>query len=201
MSRAASLFTHALALAWLAACSALSPQADPTRYFVLIPRADPTDATGPVTQTLGLGPVQVPDDLDEGIVTRLADEEIAISDTERWGEPLREALTGVIRQNLATLLGPEPIVVYPWRPSAAPDLAVAVEIVHFERTTHGTVEAAARWSIKRRSATTPIVTSSCSIRGSFRGNDTRAAVAALSVAVAELSGRIAADVRSVTPSS
>jgi uncharacterized lipoprotein YmbA len=190
--------TASLSVAGLAACAALSPQADQTKYFVLAPRAAPDETPRPFGSTLGIGPVHVPDHLDESVVTRLADEEIDISDTERWGEPLRDSLPSVLRQNLASLLGAERILVYPWRPSAPPDLAVALELTRFERTTRGTIEVAARWSVQRGSATTPLINDSCSIRRSFQGRDTRAAVAALSLAVAEMSRRIAADVALVS---
>jgi len=77
----------ALAIAQLAAgCSALSRQADTTKYFVLTPLATseraPADA---FDLAVGVGPLTIPDHLDDYLVTRLADEEIAISDTDRWG--------------------------------------------------------------------------------------------------------------------
>jgi uncharacterized lipoprotein YmbA len=183
-------------LAGLAACSALSQQADKTQYFVLTPEVGPAESAR-VEPTIGIGPVTIPDHLDDRIVTRLSAEEVAISDHERWAEPLRDSLVAILRQEIGADLGTARIVAYPWRPSEAPDLAIAVELVHFERTTRGTVEVAARWTIGNGPGASPVVARSATIRRAFAGTDTRAAVAALSAGVAELSRQIAADVARV----
>jgi uncharacterized lipoprotein YmbA len=193
------LFSRLLAmasLAGLAACAALRPQADTTKYFVLRPEVSPEHAEIRAQQTLGIGPVTIPDHLDDRIVTRLSNEEIAISDSERWAEPLRDSLVALFRQEIGAQLGTDRILAYPWRPSEAPDLTVAVEVLHFERTTSGTVEVAARWTIGNGSAF-PLLARAVSIRRTFAGGETRAAVAAMSAGVAELSRQIAADVTRV----
>jgi uncharacterized lipoprotein YmbA len=161
-------------LVGLASCAALSQKADTTQYFVLTPL--PQRAQFRLETTMGIGPVTIPDHLEDRIVTRLSAEEIAISDSERWAEPLRDALSSTLRQELGALLGTDRIVAYPWQPSAAPNLAIAVELVHFERTTHGTVEVAARWTIGKGSAmgASPVFTRSAAIRRAFSGQDTRA---------------------------
>jgi uncharacterized protein len=183
-----------ISLAGVAACSALSQQADTTRYFVLRPEPAPKPAESRFAGTIGIGPVTIPDHLDDRLVTRLSNEEISISDDERWAEPLRESLVAVLRQDLGPLLGTDRFLVYPWRASEAPDLAISVDIVRFERTTRGTVEVAARWTIAPTTGASPMSARSASIRGTFAGTDARAAVAALNAGVAELSRQIAADV-------
>jgi uncharacterized lipoprotein YmbA len=183
-------------LAGLAACAALSPQADTTKYFVLRPELSLEHPEIRVEPTIGIGPVKIPDHLDDRIVTRLSEEEIVISDNERWAEPLRDSLVALFRQEIGAQLGTDRILTYPWRPSEAPDVVVAVELLHFERTTRGTVEIAARWTIGNGSAF-PLLARSVSIRQTFAGRETRAAVAAMSAGVAELSRQIAADVARV----
>ena len=127
----------ALTLVGLAGgCSALSPQPDRTRYFTLSPVAASERAPPPVghaERSLGIGPVTIPDQLEDGIVTRISSEEVAISDNDRWGQPLRDSLVTVLQQNLVRLLGTQHVVIYPWQPSSAPDLAVTLELLHFER--------------------------------------------------------------------
>jgi uncharacterized lipoprotein YmbA len=177
-------------------CSALSPQPDRTKYFTLSPVAASERApalVGPVERTLGIGPVTIPDQLEDGIVTRMSSEEVAISDNDRWGQPLRDSLVTVLRQNLVRLLGTQHVVIFPWQPSSAPDLAVSLELLHFERTTAGTVELSARWSVERGAGGPPLLINETSITRPYEGTDTRAAVAALSLALADLSRLIALD--------
>jgi len=182
----------------VAGCSALRAQPDTTRYFVLSSVA----TSGPAPSisfdhAVGIGPVNIPDHLERQIVTRLANEEIDISDTDRWGEALRDSLTRVIRQNLVVLLGTEQIRIYPWDPSSLPEVAVGIELLRFERTTNGTVELSARCSMARRPDGPPMWIRNISVTKRLGGPDTRAAVAALNRAVYDLSVQIAADVRRV----
>jgi uncharacterized lipoprotein YmbA len=192
-------FAATLALALLVtACSVLSPQADRTKYFVLKPLAVPErQPVGGFDRSVGLGPVSIPDHLDHQIVTRLADNELAVSDTDRWGEPLREGFTRTLRQNLVALLGTERVVIYPWDPAAAPDLAITIEVLQFERTTKGTAELAVRWTIELGSDRTPLMTQETHLSRAIEGEETRAAVAALNAGLVALSEQIAAAVRRV----
>ena len=186
-----------LALAAVATgCSALSAQPDRTRYFVLTPVAA-SDRPPPsrIETTVGVGPVRIPDSLDRYLVTRKANNEIAISDTDRWADPLRDALGRVLRDNLATLLGTERVVVFPWGSSTQPDVTVEIELLEFERSSGQTAEIKARWSIERGPGRVPVRTQETSEREPIAGTDAEAAAAALSVAIGRLSREIAAAVR------
>jgi uncharacterized protein len=180
-------------------CSALSAQPDMTRYFVLTPLAARGQEPSGFDRVVGIGPLKVPDYMEQQLVTRLASEEIAISDVERWSEPLDEALNAVLRQNLVVLLGTERIIAYPWDLSAPPDLAVTLNVLQMERTTTGTASFRVRWSIERGSDRHPLVIKETSVRKPIRGNGTRAAVAALSSAVNDFSRQVAAEVRRAPP--
>jgi uncharacterized lipoprotein YmbA len=196
MMRLVATMTAALAATQLTVgCAALSSQPDLTRYYVLRPIAVPQPISVGFDRSVGVGPVTVPDHLEDQLVTRLADEEVAISDTERWSEPLHDAVSGVLRQNLVLLLGTQRVKFYPWDPKAAPDLAVTLELMQFERTTRGTVDVKARWSIEQGSNRTPLLMNETSLSQIMPGTDSRAAVAALSAALNNLSQQIAMDVR------
>jgi uncharacterized lipoprotein YmbA len=186
-----------LGAALVSGCTALSAQEDRTRYFILKPLAVPErQPVSGFARSVGLGPFAIPDHLEAMLVTRLADNQITISDTDRWAEPLHEGLSTALRQDLIRLLGTERIVIYPWESSAQPDLAVRVEVLQFERTRRGTVELAARWSVERGSDRTPIVTEETRVSKPVRGTDSNAAAMALSSAVLVLSRNIAAAIRS-----
>jgi uncharacterized lipoprotein YmbA len=196
MMRLVSAMTSALSAAGLAlGCAALSSQPDLTRYYVLTPIAVPPAMSGGFDRSVGVGPVKVPDHLEDRLVTRLADEEVAISDTQRWSEPLHEAVRGVVRQDLIALLGTRRIVAFPWDPKAPPDLAVTLEIVQFERTSNGTADVKARWSIEQGSNRAPLLMKESSFSKPIVGTDSRAAVAALSAALNNLTQQIAMDIR------
>ena len=184
-------------------CSALSPQADRTRYFVLRPLAVPErqPVSGGTSYSIGIGPVVVPDHLEHGLVTRLSGDEITISDTDRWAEPLHELVSHALRQNLTALLHTERMRAYPWELSEAPDLAVTVEILHFERTARRTVDLAARWTIERGSDRTALATEETRVSKSLAAPGSGDAAAALSSALVVLSRNIAQALRRVPPKS
>jgi uncharacterized lipoprotein YmbA len=177
-------------VAALAGCAALKPQADRTQYFLLEPIAAPSrHPVAGFDRSVGVGPIVVPDHLAAALVTRVANNQIAISDTERWGEPLRDGFGTTLRQDLAVLLGSDRVVAFPWEAGAAPDLAVQVELRRFERT-GGAVELAARWSVVRGADRTPITVEETRLQRASSG-DARAAVGALSATVADLARQIA----------
>jgi uncharacterized lipoprotein YmbA len=182
--------------AFIGGCSAFSAQADPTRYFVLTPSSDREQrAVDRFEGSVGIGPVIVPDHLEDYLVTRLAYQEISISDTDRWNEPLHESLRRVLRQDLMTLLGTDRVVLYPWGPTATPDLALTVEVLHFERTANGMADVTARWAIERGADRAVLLSEETNIREPVDGSDSRDAAAALSKAVGRLSRYIAAEIR------
>jgi uncharacterized lipoprotein YmbA len=187
-----------LAAALATSCAALSAQSDRTQYFTLKPLAAPErQPVSGFTPSLGLGPFEIPDHLETMIVTRLADNQIVISDTDRWADPLTQGLSSVLRQDLIALLGTERVVLYPWDVGAAPDLAVRVEVLQFERSTRGTADLAARWTLERGKDRTPLQTIETRVTRPIHGTDTRAAAAALSSDVVVLSQNIAAAIRAV----
>ena len=200
MTRSLTAAVAACSLAaFMGGCSALSAQADATRYFVLTPSS--ASERKPIVgfdRSVGIGPVTVPDHLEDYLVTRLADQEIFISDTDRWGEPLHESLQHVLRQDLMTLLGTERIQLYPWGLSAPPDLAVALEVLHFQREVTGSAAVTVRWSIQRGSDRAPLLTEGDLDPRAHPGNDSRDAAAALSTALGMLSRQIAAEIRRVS---
>lgn len=148
--RAALLATWSITL--LAGCSFLSPRPDLTRYYVLTAVAS-ADSTPPAHSlshlAIGLGPVKLPDYLSHSeVVTRVAPNRVELSATDRWAEPLDESFRRVLARNLATALGTDQVMPFPWDPSVALDYKIEVTVEHFERDASGGTQLAASWSIR-----------------------------------------------------
>lgn len=179
------------ALLLTAAC--LGPREDTSAFFLLSPAPPPTDQA-PVPVVVGIGPVTIPGYLDRPqIVVRLSDNEVALSDTDRWAEPLGENVVRTLQEDLAALLPGSSYVAYPWYESAAPDYAVSLDVRRFEVDAGGAVVLEGTWRVMRGGA--EVGGRAVRITESANGPDRAASVAAQSRALAELSGDIAGAVR------
>jgi uncharacterized lipoprotein YmbA len=142
-----------LSIALAAGCSFLSPRTDPTKFYVLTATAG-ADSTTSVRNSashvaIGLGPVKLPDYLAHAeVVTRAAPNRLELSATDRWAEPLDESFRRVLARNLATLLGTDQVMPFPWDPSVALDYKIEVTVEHFERDASGGTQLAAGWIIR-----------------------------------------------------
>jgi len=174
-----------------AACSWLSPRPDRTRFYVLAavpPEVDPP----PVAQPLvGLGPIALPPYLERPqLVTRLAQNELRISEGEQWAEPLNRGFARVLARDVELALGPGSVVLFPWPRSAAPRWSVSIDVQRSERLAVGEVELTARWTLRDAKSGEVLVASDESIRDRMRDQSGEAAVAALSRALAALGQNI-----------
>jgi uncharacterized lipoprotein YmbA len=198
---ASALNSLAIASILLAGCgSVLAPQQDESRFFILTsaPADSVVRASSSAHQPLsiGLGPVQLPDYLQrKEIVTRAGPNRLAMSDTDRWAEPVGDNFRRVLATDLSTMLDGAAVVAYPWYSSARLDYKVEVEVSHFEPDTVGNTQLACRWRI-RDGATNKILRSQ---DGTFaepgKAALTADSVAALSADVGDLSKQIARAVR------
>lgn len=176
------------------AAACLGPRPDLSAFFLLSPAPAPT-GTAPAPVALGLGPVTLPGYLDRPeLVVRVSDNEIALSETDRWAEPLAENLVRTLEENLSSLLPGSTYVDYPWFESRAPDFALALDVLRFESDATGTAVLEAVWRLQREGAR--VGGARERIQEAASGPERAAAVAAQSRALAELSRRIAASVRS-----
>lgn len=187
----------AAALSWLilSACSALEPKADPSRFFTLAPKGQldqgrSRDSLQGSLPSIGIGPVNFPGYLDrEQIVTRASQNRLQIAENDRWGEPLAENFTRVLMENLAAQLPTSRFVRYPWRSTERPVYQLKIDVLRFEPHTSGNVELMARWIVSA-TASTQAFSNETHLTLPANGSSTEAAVAALSLALGELSEEI-----------
>jgi uncharacterized lipoprotein YmbA len=182
----------------LAACTILEPQPDTSRFFTLSAVAQSPDGVAPSSLAVGVGPVRVPAYLDRPeLATRVASSEVSFSPNERWAEPLSASLRRVLAENLATVLGTNEIVFFPWPAGTPVDWGVSLDVIRFERTKNGEVEVTARWAVREKG--TGRIRTARETRHTQQANGSGAAadVDAWNQAIAALSADIAAAIDSL----
>lgn len=184
-------------------CSPFSPRPDPSRFFTLTPLSQVEEiaaigGSNPAGISLGIGPISFPGYLDrQEIVTRVAQNQIGVSETDRWAEPLDENFVRVLAQNLSALLRAQRINAYPWPIDKKPNYQVEIEVLRFEPNAAGDIQLLARWAVRDTSKKNSIQYRDSRISYPARTKSTEASVAALSEALGALSREIADAVRAI----
>ena len=143
-------------LPWgVAACVSLTPQPDPSRFFVLTATV-PAPATRQAGMVLGVGPVTLPGYLRRTqVVTREGEAQVRISENDRWAEAFPAMATRVLTEDLVASLGAERGASYPWPRTLAPSPVVEVDFARFERDTSGAALLEASWRMRRGASSRP----------------------------------------------
>ena len=134
-------------------CSPLAPRPDYSQFFVLTPVSNvPAPALANVAAdqlTIGIGPIDFPDYLKRlEVVTRNGDNQLDISTTAFWGEPLDKDFARILAENLAGTLNTGDIEMYPWPRRTPVDYQIVVAVDRFETNASRQSVLDARWIIK-----------------------------------------------------
>ena len=198
------LAVGAAALVWLAigACS-FGPQADSSTFYVLTSldemKGESLGMTGS-SLAVGIGPVGFPAYLARnGLVTRISDNQVDISDVERWAEPLPESVTETLAENLSVLLGTERVYSTPWHSSVHLDYSIEMYVYRFERDTLGVVRFMSRWTLRDAETGDELVRRETTLEEPAGSTGTGAAVAAQSRVLAAFSREIADAILGLRP--
>jgi uncharacterized lipoprotein YmbA len=186
----------------IAGCSAiartvLAPQQDTSKFYVLTPTADPPSAPASLQSsagnfTLGLGPVRLPPYLDRPeVVTRTAPNQLDLSKTDRWGESLQNNFTSVLSRDLASQIGTQQIVLFPWYNTTHVDLVVQVEVYRFETDSQAIAQLSAKWTVLDSTGKNILYVAESNLTQPSKPGDRADAAAALSRTVADMSREIA----------
>jgi uncharacterized lipoprotein YmbA len=144
--------------------------------------------------------VKLPDYLAHAeVVTRVAPNRLELSATDRWAEPLDESFRRVLARNLATLLGNDQVMPFPWDPSVALDHKIEVTVEHFERDASGGTQLAASWIICDGHDNRVLLSGKANFAESASGG-MEGAAAALSADLNDLSKQIADAIRELNRS-
>lgn len=186
------------ALVLTATSCSLNPKQDPSQFYVLTAAVDASPGVIAATGSdliIGLGPVVFPGYLDRPqMVTRLSQNQVSLSEYERWAESLSANFTTVLARNLEGELGPRSVFTYPWFVTTSPHYAVEVAVSRFERNASGGAELRCRWSITDPDGKV-VATREATYRQPASDATTAASVAALSRTIDDLSADISTAIR------
>jgi len=202
--RGASVRPMLLGLACLSfiACVHIGQQQKlPWRLFTLSPLPESRQAgfissPGPGRPVLGVGPIHLPGYLDQDqIVTRISQDRFALSDNDRWTEPLAQNLAQVLAQNLSGLLQVHYVTLHPWTGQQRPIYQLEIDVLRFEMDTTGMAHLVARYSMRDVGSWQLIVGKEVCLTALATGRSTEQAVASLSKALGNFSVEIAKGIR------
>jgi uncharacterized protein len=136
----------------LGGCLGGGSQTPPTRYFVLNSLYTAENKKQPVAELkdaiVVIGPLTLTQVLDRPqIIIRHSNNEIRVSDLDRWAEPLQENLTRVVVDNLAFLLSNGRVIRFPPAASIPVAYQVIIEVTRFDGNPKDEVVLRARWAI------------------------------------------------------
>ena len=199
--RALSARRMFLGLACICIAACVRQQRNPWRLFTLsaLPRAEQTVTNGSperVQLAIGVGPVHLPEYLDQDqIVNRISQNRFALSENDRWAEPLAHNVANVLAENLSMLLQTDDVTVHPWPGPQRPSHQLEIEVLRFETDTTGTAHLTARYFLRDVKSGQTIATKEARLTATATDRSTEQSVASLSKALGDFSVGIANVIR------
>jgi uncharacterized lipoprotein YmbA len=189
-----------LGLACICVAACVRQQRNPWRLFTLsaLPRAEQTVTNGSPGQVLaiGVGPIHLPEYLDQDqIVNRISQNRFALSENDRWAEPLAHNVANVLAENLSMLLQTDAVTVHPWPGPQRPSHQLEIEVLRFETDTTGTAHLTARYFLRDVATGQTIATQEARLTATATDRSTEQSVASLSRALGDFSVGIANAIR------
>ena len=183
----------------LAGCAGQSPRVD---FYLLSADARSMGDAGVAGecsgQAISVGPISWPRYLDQPrIVTRAGTNRLEASEFNRWGGSLEDDFSRTVIRNLSSLLRSELVMNYRRSAHLAPVYRVEMDIQQFDGQLGGDVILEAKWSIIGEASGELEKVATSTIQKSTSGSDYEALVNASSMAVAQLSEEIAAQLARV----
>jgi uncharacterized protein len=133
------------ALLLAAACGGLAPQEN---YYTLSAQPSPAPVTMDSPLSLHVGPVSVPEVVDRvQMVLRTSPNQVEISDTHRWAEPLKTAIARVLADTLSRELRTARVFASRQGAVSPVDYRIAVEVQRFESSLESGATIDAVWTV------------------------------------------------------
>jgi uncharacterized lipoprotein YmbA len=166
---------------------------EPSRFYALSSshqgKRGGRSVSGP---TVRIARVRVARYLDrDQIVSRPGENELAVSEFDRWAEPLGEGISRVLVENLSAMLPSDRVFSYAAGAAGPVDFQVLVSVTAFEVDRMHTLLLRAGWQVVSGDGKTVIADRRSDLRQSITGSGVGRVVAAHSRALEELSQEIA----------
>ena len=82
---------------------------------------------------VGVGPIDLPAHLNRSqIVTRATDNQLNLSESHQWAEPLKDSVSRVLVMNLSNMLDTNRVYVIPRRRKISFDFQVSIDVQRFD---------------------------------------------------------------------
>jgi len=174
-----------------------------SRFYILNPLATTSPETKPSADdkclSLGIGPIKIPDYLDRPqIVTRVAQDEIALAEFDRWAQNLQNSLTQVLAKNLSVLLCTNTVQLFPWGGGIPIDYRIEMEVLRLDGNLGGNVSLEAWWTVLTGDRKKILFTKRSNFTEAVGGKDYKSLVSAQSRAVGTLSREIAEAIKTLS---
>jgi uncharacterized lipoprotein YmbA len=181
---------------FLAACSTTPPVA----YYTLntlpemqqeIPAAVMDD-----TIAIGVGPVKFPKFLDRPqIVTRKSQNQIQVSEFNRWAGSFPGDFSRVLAKNISILLPTDRVAVFPWGEQFSPTYQIKLDVEQFDGQLGEGVVLEVTWTVTDKEGTNKLVVRKSLIEEPVSDKTYEALVVAESNGLATLSRTIVQEIR------
>jgi hypothetical protein len=143
-----------------------------------------------------IDPVEIPDYLDRPqIVVRNGQNEIAVSEYDRWAGSLQDDIARVLAENLSVVLGGNQVSVFPSRPGLQSDYRIKVYITRFDILPDDTVSMRAQWTILGKDGVIALMMRESNLNERTEGRSYSDKVAAMSRTLESLSREIASGIK------
>ncbi len=123
------------------------------------------------------------------IVTRSSGNRLELAELHQWGGNLSKNMMRVLAKNFSQFLDTPNIAISPRRPLIPPDFLVELEVMQFERDSHGQVRLSVQWRLSRGKDRMPLATHMTDLASATvpAGPDFEHTVSAMSTLLGELS--------------
>ena len=153
-----------------------------------------------VPPAIGVGPIHLPGYLDQDhMVTRISQNSLALSENDRWAEPLADNLGHVLVQNLSMLLPTHQVTLHSGPGQQRPSHQLEIEVLSFETDTTGTAHLVARYFLRDVASRQTIAENEARLTATATDRGTEQPVASLSKALGDFSVLVANTIREVVP--
>jgi len=122
--------------------------ASPRSNFYTLNSAAKPVTTG-AAYSVAVGPVSVPAAVDRPqIVVRLSPNQVEIDEFHRWASPLKDAISRVVAENLAAMLGTPHVTVFTQPTAAGAQYRVLIDVLRFESAPGEAASLDAVWTVR-----------------------------------------------------